>query len=196
MPSLGPGSSRTMSLYKKCAVIQRGDRKCAWCCRALRLDWHSIDHVNDDHDDNREGNMVPACPPCNSARAQGSEAFAIYLREERNVDPTKAAARVAKQLRTPIDRESAGARELARDWYKDRIAYQNETGTKRSAESRARRLRVAALVALEARQATDAQRKMLRAEKLTDDAGKMTSTGREVLRQWKHDQATLAEIPF
>ena len=64
-------------------VIGAGPHPCHWC--AASVDWlpHGeegelqVDHLNGIGDDNRPANLVPACRPCNSRRAQQAKSDAL-----------------------------------------------------------------------------------------------------------------------
>lgn len=48
----------------------KGPFNCHWCGEQVTWRGMHVDHVNAVRDDNRIGNLVPSCPPCNQGRGQ------------------------------------------------------------------------------------------------------------------------------
>jgi hypothetical protein len=123
------GTSRSISPITRCAVVVRGDHRCAWCTAALAgVADTTIDHVDGDHGNNRHDNLVPACWSCNSTGGNGPEALDARLHRI-GVDPTEARARVAQQVAEPLDR--AAGRLLAEEWYPGRLEALRNAGRER-----------------------------------------------------------------
>src|SRR5215468_9396737 len=103
-----PSSTAILGPVRRCGVILRGGKRCAWCQRKLRKDACELDHVvpRCEGGKSRLDNLVPACPDCNFARTEGDEAFAVHL-AERSVKLSVARRRVRRQLARPIDRNAA-----------------------------------------------------------------------------------------
>lgn len=118
------GSARSIGPVKRCAVVLRGEQRCAWCAVALvGKDATTIDHVDGVHRNNAPSNMVPSCAGCNSSRAWGERHFAYRLRRL-GVALEDAWARVRAQLAAPLDLDAG--RELAEQWYPGRREREQE----------------------------------------------------------------------
>ncbi len=184
MPGLGPGSSRTMSLLLKCAVLVRDKLKCIWCLEDLTYEAHTIDHIDNNHGNNSPMNLLSACASCNSARMHGDESFEAYL-IERKIDPERAVTRANRHRCMPIDRRSEKTRALATQWYGARIEYLNRTGSDRSKRSREHRSAITSIVL--GRGSEEDMRLAMRGGYI-DTSGAFTDTGQRM--------ADLIEVPF
>lgn len=177
------GSSRTISPYLKCAILIRDRIKCVYCKRKLRLDWHSVDHLNNERNPrevkgtNTETNLVSCCPDCNTKRYGSLDRFKEYLHSERRVVPKASLARAERAISIPIDRKSRATRKLAAQWYGDRIDYLNSSGRKRAEESYARRIIMASLRRVFLDECSEEDLHATRAAGLVDSSGNITDAG-------------------
>lgn len=108
MPRRGRRSSswnslRALGPVLRCAIVVRGDSRCAWCGFSLAKEEIQIDHVTPREQGGLSTleNLVPACARCNDER-----------------DPGIILSSVREQIAMPIDRELRDrARALTTAWY-------------------------------------------------------------------------------
>jgi hypothetical protein len=132
-------SLRALGPARRCAIILRGESRCAWCAAELTRETVEIDHVvaralgGTDAD----RNLVPACATCNQARHEGALDVRLLAL---GVLPAAARAHVDRQIARPVDREAGSV--LAARWYPwaaARRARNRAAQRSRDAAKRARR---------------------------------------------------------
>jgi len=129
-----------MAIYLQAAIYYRqmqpdGSIPCAYCWIGIDAETRSIDHVDNDPNNNEPDNLVAACRDCNTLlgrhTSRGRELLAYRLRSL-GVDARASAKGVQRILSTPLfDRRSTGVVALAEIWFGDRLQYQREIAAAR-----------------------------------------------------------------
>lgn len=129
---------------RRCAIVVRGGRRCAYCRIRLTKRNAEIDHVvpRAVGGDDSEGNLVASCGLCNLARlAEGGIEARL---KARGITLFDVGAEVHRQITTPCDRAAGAA--LARRWYPWEAARAAKNREAQRGRDRARRGRQRAAI--------------------------------------------------